>query len=174
MAPTIQNKEDIIKTKDEPIKRKAQKTLFGIKGYHITIKEMKKIGKNSWKLTGKEYLKIDKNTTFNDKLGIYKEQCEHCLKEFQNKSGLASHQQWCKAAIAAKQKREIEESIEMKSSHDTTVFVANNMTNNVNTDGWRKRMHTSRADERTRRNLERSSIMRDNTTEDANQKTDGH
>jgi hypothetical protein len=56
------------------------------------------------------------------------------------------------------------------------MFVANNLTNNVmptSTDGWKKRMHTSRADERTRHNLERSSIMHDNTTEDANEKTDG-
>mmetsp|Transcript_1451 Transcript_1451/g.2662 ORF Transcript_1451/g.2662 Transcript_1451/m.2662 type:complete len:117 (-) Transcript_1451:300-650(-) len=37
----------------------------------------------------------------------------------------------------------------------------------TSTDGWRKRMHASRADERTsRHDLERSSIMHANTAED--------
>ena len=40
IVPKTNNKGDHIK-KDQPIK-KAQKTLLGIKGYHITIKETKK------------------------------------------------------------------------------------------------------------------------------------
>ena len=119
-------------------------------------------------------MKLDKNSTIDEKLGIYKEQCKHCLKEFQNKSGLASHQLWCKAAITAKQKREIEEPIEIKSSHDTTVFVAN-VTKNVMptcTDGWRKRMHASHADDRNRSDLERSSIMYADMVEDDNTEKD--
>jgi hypothetical protein len=114
----------------------------------------RKIGKNSWKLTGKEYLRVDKNT-IDDKLGIYKEQCNHCHKEFRNKSGLASHQQWCKAGITAKQKREIEKSVEIKSSYDTTVFVANVTKNAMpsSTDGWR-----TRKDIWKRRKMQRVSV----------------
>jgi hypothetical protein len=86
-----------------------------------------------------------------NKLGIYKEQYNHCLQEFQNKSGLTSHQQqWCKAAIVARQKREMEESMEIESSHDTTVFVATvtkySMLNSTATEGWRKYICGSRYD----------------------------
>jgi hypothetical protein len=51
--------------------KKAQKTLFGIKGQHITVKERTKIDKKSWKLMGKEYVKIYKNSMMvSDKVDI--------------------------------------------------------------------------------------------------------
>jgi hypothetical protein len=60
--------------------------LFGIKGYHITVKEKKKIGQNQLKLMGKEYLNVEKNSTVSDTLGIYKEKCAHCLKDLVQKA----------------------------------------------------------------------------------------
>ena len=58
-------------------------TPFGLKGYKVTQKIMKQVGKNQYKQVG-EFIRIESSPATTT--GVFKHICDDCLRQFDNKS----------------------------------------------------------------------------------------
>ena len=96
-------------------------TLFGLKGYKVTQKIMKQVGKNQYKQVG-EFIRIESSPATT--IGVFKHMCDDCLRQFDNKQGLGSYRSPCKAAIVKQAEDEALYIHDIQDTHYSTVFVS--------------------------------------------------